>query len=144
MSQPLVIDSTLVFQLFGDPAFYLANPCFLGMEEQGRAVHKKYLELVQRKQQSCKGCTRTTLEASLGQFAKLLKRMHEAVPAEVERLMVYLTGRLGSRPDYLLLYYKDRTGEVRELRCGRHEQGGSDDCLPPVATLGATTGVGVQ
>lgn len=120
---PIKIDSTLVFQLFGDPAFYTDNPCFLALEDAGKAAHAQYLEMVAKKKTGCTGCQQKVLMATLGNFAKLVKRLHEVAPAEIERFMVYLTKRTGRRPPYALLYYKDRSGKMQELQFG-HPQGG--------------------
>ena len=145
MANPLKLDSNLVFQLFGDANFFVANPCFLFMEEQGRAVHEKYKEMVQKKLQSCPGCSKNYMLSSLGSFAKVLKRLHEVAPLEVERLLVYLTKRLGYRPEYVLLYYNDVQGTMRELRLGQSEQGGSHvGTIHSASPMGTIAGDGTQ
>ncbi len=144
MAAPLTLDSNLVFQLFGDPTFYVQNPCFLFMEEQGASTHSQYRTMIEKKQK-CSNCSMNYMKTALGTFAKVLKRLHEVAPPEIDRFMTYVTQRLGYRPEYVLLYYNDKQGRLQELKLGQREQGGSHGgTVHPAETLAADARHGAQ
>lgn len=117
MRQNLYIDSTIFYQLLGDPAFYDALPASLEpLRRKGEEAYADALKVAMGKA-SCNGCTsiKGVLSSVTSEYGQGLALIQKEAPQLLEPLVAYISKKRGYRPPLIVMYYRGTDGRTETL-----------------------------
>lgn len=114
----LVLEHNILYQLLSDPLFWENVPEFLDLKDTGERAHHFAVERLTTPKEISPGCVGcATFKSTL---APLLKEVAERVfewaansPEKLDNLVTYITKRRGYRPNPIVMYHKDDSGQIR-------------------------------
>lgn len=116
----LVLETTHLYQMFGDDKFYDAlPPGFEPLRPIGQASHSKAIKVaLGHVDDTCGGCTtvRKVLEDAINLLGRQLNAVRTTDPDALLLLKQYLSTRMKQTIVEVVLYYKDSESNNRVLR----------------------------
>jgi hypothetical protein len=113
----LVLEHNILYQLLSDPLFWESVPEFLSLKDEGEKAHFFALEHLMTPREVSPGCVGcTSLKATMGPIlvtmAEMVVEWSSNSPEKLENLVTYITKRRGYRPDPIVMYHKDNSGQI--------------------------------
>jgi len=116
----LILETTHLYQMFGDTKFYDAlPPGFEPLRELCQESHAKAIKVaLGLVEDACSGCTtiRKVLEDAINKVGRQLNAVRATDPDALLPLKQYLSSRVKQTITEVVLYYKDSESNNRVLR----------------------------
>ena len=116
----LILETTHLYQMFGDTKFYYAlPPGFEPLRELCQESHAKAIKVALGLiEDACSGCTtiRKVLEDAINKVGRQLNAVRATDPDALLPLKQYLSSRVKQTITEVVLYYKDSESNNRVLR----------------------------